>query len=114
MHSNSNHTTIATGSYQYPDGAGFLPGEVNPVAEEDYWRNAYQDEAYFNSDYDFYDYGPAYALGYMGPARFGGKFEQAAPYFNKEWEDVKGTSRLNWDIARMAIRAAWDKVDPLR
>ncbi len=112
MHNNDISRTAAL--LRQRGSVGFAAGEVNAALEDQYWRIAYQDEAYFNEQFGFDDYHPAYVLGYQGPARFHSSFEEAAPQLNKEWEQVKGKSRLSWDHARMAIRAAWDKVDPNR
>ena len=32
-------------------------------------------------------------------------------YLANDWDTVKGQSRLTWQQARSASRAAWDKVD---
>lgn len=114
MYNSSNDSARTPALFQQHDGAGPAIGAVNPAVEDEYWRNNYQDEAYYKEQYGFEDYHPAYQLGYQGPLRFHSTFEDAAPQFNKEWEAVKGQSRLSWDHARMAIRAAWDKVDPTR
>jgi hypothetical protein len=112
MHNSTNDSTRTPALFKQRGSIGPAIGAVNPEVEDDYWRNNYQDEAYYKEHFVFEDYQPAYRLGYLGPDRFHSSFEDAAPQLNKEWDAVKGKSRLSWDHARMAIRAAWDKVDP--
>ncbi len=112
MYNSTNDSAKTPALFKQRGSIGSALGAVDTAEEELYWRNNYQEEAYFKEQYEFADYQPAYQLGYQGPARFRTTFENAAPQLNKEWETVKGNSRLSWDHARMAIRAAWDKVDP--
>jgi hypothetical protein len=112
MYNSTNDASRIPALLKQRGSIGPAIGAVDPEVEDVYWRSNYQDEAYYKEQYEFCDYQPAYKLGYEGPDRFHSSFEDAAPQLNKEWEEVKGRSRLSWDHARMAIRAAWDKVDP--
>ncbi|MEO8742159.1 MAG: hypothetical protein ABI365_03110 [Lysobacteraceae bacterium] len=88
-------------------------GEVaNPTAEA-YWRVAHVREPYYNSNYNFDDYGPAYKLGYESRDKSGVKIwdEQQEVLLHKEWESSRGLSRLSWDEARKAARAGWVHID---
>jgi hypothetical protein len=84
---------------------------VNPEQESAYWRNTYQSAPYYSPGYTYDDYGPAYELGYNGRARYPGSFDSAEHALSDEWSKVKGKSRLNWEQAKSATRAAWDKVE---
>jgi hypothetical protein len=93
--------------------AGHSAGEaINPTVEEAYWRSAYGKEPYFNKEFTFDDYGPAYRAGFMGRNEYGDlTWEKAEPRLASNWLKVRGTSRLQWNQARAASRAAWRRVD---
>ena len=96
-------------------GIGHVTGEaVNPTAEEAYWRGAYINEPYYDSNYTFDDYAAAYRR--AGLVRRKGAadltWEQAESDLKTDWMRNKNTSRLRWDQASVASRAAWDRVGP--
>lgn len=80
---------------------------INPTAEEAYWREAYRREPYFREGLRYEDYDPAYRVGYTGPMRRGGRFEEVESALKDDFDRVRGRSRLRWDEAREATRAAW-------
>jgi hypothetical protein len=83
---------------------------INPTAEDAYWRRVFQDEPYYEAPMAFDDYSPAYRVGYTGPLRREGSFHTLEEQLRQDWDAVKGRSRLTWPQARVAIRAAWDRV----
>jgi hypothetical protein len=83
---------------------------INPTAEDAYWRRVFQDEPYFEAGRGYDDYGPAYRVGYTGPLRREGHFHEVEDDLRRDWDGVKGRSRLNWTQARLAVLAAWDRV----
>ena len=84
-----------------------VPPLINPTAEEAYWRDAYCREPYYRSEFTYEDYGPAYRVGYTGPVRRNGEFEQLEGELKDDFHRVRGKSRLRWEEAREAARAAW-------
>ncbi|MFL6657940.1 MAG: hypothetical protein ACJ8GW_07720 [Massilia sp.] len=85
---------------------------VNPAAEDGYWRDTYQSAPYYSPGYTYDDYGPAYALGYGSHDQYEGRdFDAVENDLSREWDRVKGRSRLSWQQARTATHAAWDKVE---
>lgn len=86
------------------------PPVINPTAEEAYWREAYRHEPYYRADCTYDDYGPAYRVGYTGPVRRHGEFAQLEGDLKDDFQRVRGRSRLGWDEAREAARAAWQRV----
>jgi len=88
-------------------GAGTV---VNPQAEDAYWRDAYADAPYYSSGRTYDDYGPAYRLGYTSRSRYHGGFDDNEPTLAQEWNSFRGASRLTWDEAKHATRAAWDRI----
>jgi hypothetical protein len=83
------------------------PPAINPTAEEAYWRDAYRREPYYRSEFGYEDYDPAYRVGYTGPVRRSGEFEQLEGELARDFDRVRGRSRLRWEEAREAARAAW-------
>jgi hypothetical protein len=86
------------------------PPVINPTAEEAYWRDAYRREPYFRDEFTYDDYGPAYRVGYTGPVRREGEFEQLERELKNDFDRVRGRSRLRWEEAREATKAAWRRV----
>ena len=93
--------------------AGHAVGEaVDPTAEDAYWRSNYENEPYRASGYDYNDYAPAYKLGYEGRGRYAGRrFDEVESELASDWETTKGNSRLAWNDAKSATRAAWHRVE---
>lgn len=83
------------------------PPCINPTAEEAYWRDAFRREPYYRTGFTYEDYGPAYRVGYTGPVRRSGDFEHVEPQLKDDFHRVRGRSRLEWEEAREATRAAW-------
>lgn len=92
---------------------GKAAGEaVNPTVEDAYWRENHTDERYYNDQYKYDDYSPAYRLGYENRAKYGDRtWEQAEPELQADWKRTKGESRLEWNDAKQATRAAWHRVE---
>ena len=80
-------------------------------AEDGHWLEAHWKEPYFRSDFDYEDYAPAYCVGYSGCAQYGGDFEEAEKSLCANWLRIKGDSRLCWQEAMPAVRAAWQRVE---
>jgi uncharacterized protein (TIGR02271 family) len=99
--------------------AGGLVGKgvaekVDPTREDEYWRGQYQREPYYEQAYTYEDYRGAYRTGYEGYGRWGAggrSYEEAEPDLRREYERNYGKSRLSWDKARRATRAAWYRFD---
>ncbi|MBW8368087.1 MAG: hypothetical protein K0M70_09545 [Arenimonas sp.] len=92
-------------------GKGVAEG-VNPTAEDAYWRDQYVREPYYATDRSYEDYSPAYRIGYEGRGQYAGRtFEQAEPELRSSYEASRGKSRLEWEDARVATRAAWHRVE---
>jgi uncharacterized protein YcfJ len=86
--------------------------ELNPTAEDVYWKENHKLQPYYIGDYDYNDYAPAYRMGYEGRDRNRGlSFEESERELASKWEDARGTSRLDWDHARHAVRDGWSRVE---
>lgn len=78
--------------------------------EDAYWERTHRHERYYNTALDYEDYAPAYCVGYIGFAQYGGLFEDAERSLCANWVRIKGDSRLPLEQALLAMRAAWDRM----
>ena len=85
--------------------------KIDPTAEDAYWHDNYANRPYFNREYSYDDYGPAYRYGVdfyrSDPSR---SFEEAEVQMQRDWDRQKGRSRLKWEDARPATRDSWQRV----
>lgn len=96
-------------------GAGHAAGEaLDPTAEDVYWKDTYTTTSYYNKDYNYNDYQPAYAVGYANRNRYPAatRFEDVETDLESSWNQVKGESRLAWQDAKSAARDAWYRITP--
>ncbi len=93
--------------------AGKAVGEaIDPTVEATYWETTYLAEPYYQSGYTYDDYGPAYRAGYLGRTQFKGRtYAEAERDLEAEYIRTRGTSRLEWEKAKLATHAAWTRVD---
>ncbi len=86
---------------------------VNPTAERDYWNKNYNREPYYQSGRTFDDYDPAYRTGYEGYARYGRErtWDECETDLRRDYDKNRGKSQFQWEHARPAARAAWDRLD---
>jgi len=85
---------------------------VDPVAEDEYWRENWRDRDYIDSGttYDK-DYGPAYRYGVDAYTRYPERrYDDLETDLSAGWKDARGESSLDWDRARHATRDAWQRV----
>jgi len=89
---------------------------INPTVENQYWSENYSSRPYYESDYDYTDYEPAYRTGYEGYSNYYGQglnYDQAEPHLRRDYEERHGgnKARLGWEKAKHATRDAWDRVE---
>jgi hypothetical protein len=86
--------------------------KVDAAAEERYWMENYAEQPFYDPNYSFEDYLPAYRAGWEGRARFPNcRFEEVERDLQMEYSWNRGESRLLWQHARQAMRAAWERAD---
>jgi len=78
--------------------------------EDAYWHRNFCHERSYRAGLDYEDYAPAYCVGYVGCAQYGGRFDDAERSLCANWERIKGDSRLAPAEAMQAMRAAWDRM----
>ena len=81
------------------------------AAHEDYWRDHYRSQPFYRPEYDYGDYESAFRLGHDRPPLSRVWDEAHEADLAAEWERTKGTSRLTWEEARLAARAAWERLE---
>ena len=84
---------------------------IDPTVENAYWQENHRSRPYFNSSYNYDDYGPAYQYGVDNYARYEGRsFDQVEPELSRDWQRAKGKSRLAWEDAKHATRDSWQRL----
>ena len=83
---------------------------IDPTAEDAYWRENYADRPYTEGgSYD--EFGPAYRYGVSSYSEYPDRrFEDIEPDLRRNWPAARGTSRLEWDRARLAAKDSWQRV----
>jgi hypothetical protein len=95
--------------------AGGLTGKgvaevLDPSLEDKHWRENFSTQPYAKPGYTYDDYGPAYKLGWeRASASSKEPFAARETELGRDWDKVKGTSRLTWETAKDATRAAWQR-----
>jgi hypothetical protein len=85
---------------------------IDPTTEEAYWRDTFASRPYYDQDYLYDDYAPAYRTGWEAKTMYpNAGWMDVEDDIERDWERARGESRLTWDRARYAVRDAWDRVD---
>lgn len=84
---------------------------IDPQVEDAYWASVYWSQPHYRAELGYDDYAPAYCVGYIGQAQYGGRFEDSEKCLCANWIRIKGDSRLTLEDAMQAIRAAWDHAE---
>ena len=84
--------------------------QVDAANEELYWREHFASEPYYDPSFGFEDYLPAWRAGWEGRGRHAGKkFDEIEQDLKAEFHWNRGNSRLLWEQARDAARAAFER-----
>ena len=90
-----------------------LAEDVNPTAEDAYWREHYAARVYVPSGVPYERYRAAYRFGWEGSGRYGElDWEHAEPRLHEDWRKAGGESVLEWPKASPAVHDAWRRVRP--
>ena len=93
---------------QQDDPAVSVEGRIDFRLEDAYWQDAHANQPGYRSECSYeQDYAPAYCVGYIGYAQYGGSFKDAEASLCANWIRIKGDSCLTLEEAMQAIRAAW-------
>lgn len=95
--------------------AGHAAGEaIDPTGETEYWRTEHTKRPYYRKDYSFdSDYAPAYRYGVESRNQYRDRTwdDNLENDLKSNWTTTRGTSKLDWDTAKPAVRDAWDRSD---
>jgi hypothetical protein len=81
------------------------------TVEERHWRSNFHREIYYRQGMTYDDYAPAYRIGGEAHGRYGdASFEDVEDKLANDYQRARGGSRLEWDHAKDATRAAWARV----
>ena len=93
-------------------GGKALAEEIDPTVEAAYWEKNYRNRDYVNSNLDYQVYEPAYRYGYETRVKSPiDDFTTAEPELQRDWEEQRGESTLDWQTARPATEDAWNRVN---
>lgn len=96
--------------------AGGLAGkavaeDLDPTIESAYWRDEHAKRPYYNNQYKYEDYEPAYRAGWESydidsPANWSDRER----YAREKWENEGGQPSMTWEEARQAAEDAYTRV----
>jgi uncharacterized protein YcfJ len=80
---------------------------------DNYWKTQHTSADYFDRNLTFDDYRPAYRYGTFARSRYGDRAWDTSLEndLSRDWDRHKGSSRLTWDKAKLAVRDAWHGVE---
>lgn len=84
---------------------------LNPHEEDAYWREKHTQEPYYSDAYTYDDYAPAYRAGYQSRMEGHTDWSYAKTEWERRWDAEHAHSRLDWNNAQPAIKAAWDRAN---
>src|SRR5688572_20647976 len=89
-----------------------LGKEIDPVAEDAYWRQNYTSRPYVQGMRSYDDYAPAYRYGVDTYSRYRGRsFDDVESDLSRDWGTARGRSSLEWGNARHAARDGRIRLD---
>lgn len=82
--------------------------QIDPTAEDAYWRDNYSTRPYVDAGSSYDDYGPAYRYGVDSyRSNPGATFDETG--LATGWNSARGTSSLGWEQAKNATRDSWQR-----
>jgi len=92
--------------------------EIDPTAEDAYWRETYRSRPYYDQNTTYDTFAPAYRLGWESrtkkPEWKDRDFDHVENDLQSEWSKMKSSTSLSWDKAKLAVRDAWDRLSMQR
>ena len=85
--------------------------KLNPTDEAAFWRVNHKTRDYYDPAYTFEnDYGPAYTSAVETYNAYPGRsFEQSETELRQSWESRRGTSKMDWERAKRAMRDVYQR-----
>jgi hypothetical protein len=92
-------------------GGKAIAEEIDPTAEDAYWRENYATRPYFDKKVPYEHYRPAYQHGWEARSLYSDKtWDEIESELEDQWASRRGDSSIAWKNARHASRDAWDKI----
>lgn len=85
--------------------------QIDPTAEDAYWRDEYPKRDYYDESVAYEDIQPAYRHGWESRGRYSDRtWDAAEPDVRRDWENSQHGKTLQWERARRPTRDAWDRI----
>lgn len=87
---------------------------IDKMAENKYWQSQFRNENYYEPGRKFEDYEPAYRTAIEGYDRYSDTaptFDLAEKSLKSDYESIKSDTLLGWDKAKVAVKAAWHRLE---
>jgi hypothetical protein len=94
--------------------AGALAGasSVNSAEEHAFWQQHFRDLAPYQAAADYDQIAPAFEFGWQRRQQHRDMtFETDEGALRADWQSQPAAQRLPWDMAREAVKAAWERID---
>lgn len=91
---------------------------TDPAAEHAYWKEHFHQLPSVPATATYEQYAPAFEYGWesrggccTAPPAERPSFESAENELRSRWQERPAAAELSWDLARDAVRAAWERVE---
>lgn len=92
-------------------GGKAVAEHFDPTIEANYWRENHAKQSFYSKGEEYDAFEPAYHLGGMSREKYANKsFEEVEPHLSRDYEAMRRDGHVHWDRARLATRAAWDRI----
>jgi len=92
-------------------GGKAVAEEIDPTAEDAYWRENHASRPYFDKKTTYDHYRPAYQQGWEARSLYSDKtWDEIESELESQWTTRRGHSTLDWKNARHASRDAWERI----
>lgn len=93
-------------------GGKAVAEQIDPTAEDAYWRENYSSRPYVDQGGAYETYQPAYRYGWESRTQHSGRrFDEVENDLASGWERTKGKTAMGWEKAKHAVRDAWDRLE---
>jgi phage tail tape-measure protein len=88
-----------------------LAENIDPTAEDEYWRNEYRQRPYYSENYSYEDFAPAYRAGWeVYDPQTATTWQEREAIARQRWEGEGGAPTMTWEEARLASKDAYERV----
>ncbi len=93
-------------------GGKAVAERIDPTVESEYWRQNHASQTYDTEGRGYDAYEPAYRVGAENrSAKYANRsYDDVESNLRDDYEGARGESHVEWDRAKHAVRAAWDRV----